>query len=494
MPIGNIALVNIGQENIYLVADPQITYFKTVYKRYTNFSIEPIPQYFKTTPDFGRRCTINISKNADLLSNMYIYIELPTIKSNNNNIKFKWANKIGLVIVNFVEIEINGNIIDRHYGDWINIWNEISCSMGHRKAYDKIIGNVDDLNNYSYTKNSYILYIPLSFWFCLDSSLAIPLISLYNCNIKIHVDFNDINKCYNISPSLYLSVSNNYCLYEEGELFYQLYQNNKIIGEFVRFDPINKLLYYNPIKDSFQLPSNINNVNKLKLIGMTSNYEMTIKFNSTIVQNDNYYNFNIPTLINSYLLVNYIYLDNFERNQFLNNNHEYIIQTVQTLLEQNINSVNSIYKIPFYNCIKLIVWRTLLLSNYNNNNFFNYTSTTQTLSLNSINNSDTLINNNLLVLNSVNSIDLKNIIFYTNLQCYQYELINNQKGIYIYSFALDPKSLQPSGNLNFNKIEDAYIQLTMNNIVNYQNQVLIKGYGIQYNLLKISNGISWLDD
>jgi len=487
MTIGNIALQYVGKENIYLTSDPQITFFKTVYKRYTNFSIEPIIQYFKTTPDFNRRCTVNIGKNGDLLSKIYLYIELPTIKSDLDNLKFKWVNKIGLAIINFIEIDINGNIVDRHYGDWINIWNELTIGIGHKKSYNKLIGNTLELNSYTNTKNNSFLYIPLSFWFCLDTSLSLPLISLYNSDIKIHVDFNDINACYKISPSLYLQVIDNYCIYDKGELFYQIYQNNKIIGEFINFDPIKKLLYYNPKKNTFIIPINDNEQQNLKLIGSKSNYIMKININSSIVHK--YYN-NIPTMVTSYLLVDYIYLDNFERTQFLNNNHEYLIQVIQTLTEKTINSIYNTYKLPLFNSIKLLIWRTLLVSNKLNNNYFDYNNTYNNDLIK--NNNNKLIVNNLLVFNSINRMDLNNIKYYTILQYYQNQLINNDTGIYLYSFSLNPILLQPSGSMNFSKIDDAYIQLTMNNCVNYQNPILIKAYAIQLNLFKISNGIGGL--
>ena len=482
MTIGKLSLVSIGKENIFLSSNPDITFFKIVYKRYTNFSIEPLPQYFKTTPDFGRRCTVNIGKNADLINKMYLYIELPPI--NNNNIKFKWVNKIGIALINFIDIEINGNIIDRHYGDWINIWNEITTSNGLKKSYNKMIGNISYLNNYSFSINNYILYIPLLFWFCLDTGLALPLISMSLSDIKVHVDFNDVNLCYNSSPSHYLNIIESYCIYETGEYFYQKYQNNEIIGEFIYFDPINKCIYYNPIKNIFIIPTN-DNYNKLKLVGMKSNFECNIVINSTIIQNNDYFNFNKPSILNAYLLVDYIYLDNFERSQFINQNHEYIIQVIQTLPEQIINSINTIYKLPLFNPIKLLVWRTLLTSNINSNNFFTYTD-----NINSISNQ--LINKNLLIINSINRMDLSSIEYYTNIQSYQYNFINNQKGIFMYSFALNPLQLQPSGSMNFSKIDDAYLQLTMNNNINYQNSVSLKCYAIQYNLFRVSNGIAGL--
>ena len=190
MGLGILILVSVGKENIYLTTEPEITFFKLAYKKYTNFSIEAIPQYFQTTPDFGRTCTINIGKTGDLMYMTYLYIELPPIDS---PIHFKWVNKIGLALINYIEIEIEGNIIDRHYGDWLNIWYEITTKYDQLKGYNNMIGNIKYLTDYSKTKASYILYIPLAFWYCLDSGIALPLISLSNSDIKIHVEFNNFN-------------------------------------------------------------------------------------------------------------------------------------------------------------------------------------------------------------------------------------------------------------------------------------------------------------
>ena len=103
MGLGLLILTSVGKENIYISTNPEITYFKIVYKKYTNFSIEAIPQFFKTTPDFGRKCSVIISKNADLLGMTYLYVELPYI---NTELDFKWVDKIGYALINNIEIEI----------------------------------------------------------------------------------------------------------------------------------------------------------------------------------------------------------------------------------------------------------------------------------------------------------------------------------------------------------------------------------------------------
>lgn len=491
MGLGLLILVSVGKENIYLSAQPEITFFKIAYKRHTNYSIEPTPQYFKTTPDFGRKCTVNIAKNADLMGQTYLYIELPDVIKENFTSdtsslkKFAWVEKIGLALINYIEIEIGGTIIDRHYGDWLNIWNEMTISMGHRKSYDKMIGNIKELYEYSDNKPTHNLYIPLSFWFCQDTGLCLPLIALSHHDIKIHVDFNNIESCYKLSPSYYIDVTNNFCILEPSEQFYQIYQNDKIIGEFIYFDQLNQKIYYNPIKGKFIVPNNDQDT-KLKLISEKTKFEIFIKSNTIVVEDEDYFKFIKPSFIKSYLLVNYVYLDNFERYNFLNNSHEYLIPVIQTIPEQLISSINSIYKIPFINPIKFIAWRSILKSNIEAKNIFNYSTNPFT------SDKDYLIKNNSLLINSIKRMELDSNHYYTNIPIYQLKLMNKQFGVYYYSFGLNPTELQPSGSMNFSKIDDSYLQFKMNPIVNYQNPVIVRCYGIQYNLFRVSNGIGGL--
>jgi hypothetical protein len=487
MGIGLLLLVSVGKENLYLSAQPEITYFKIAYKRHTNYSIEPSPQYFKTTPDFGRRCTVSIGKNADLLSMCYLCVELPSIQmeifnNNSSTIKnFSWVEKVGLALLNYIEVEIGGTVIERHYGDWLNIWYELIGSMGTNKSYNRMIGNMTELTQYSKMKDTVQLYIPLSFWFCLDTGLGLPLIALTHSDVKIHVEFNDFDKCYKISPSYYMSVTNNFCLYKKGDLIYQQYMNNKVVGEFIYFDEINQRVYFNPIKGTFLISSKVDD-NNYAITGK-SNFKMYIVPNSVIVKDTDYFQFNPPSIISANLLVNYIYLDNFERMNFMNNNHEYLIPRVQTLPDQIVNSINCIYKLPLINPVKLIVWRVILQSNKNFNNHFNYTSFPYTTEANE------LIVKNSIVINSINRIDIDNIEYYNMVQKYQYYFNAKQKGIFMYSFSLNPKDLQPSGSMNFSKVDDAYIKLTLNSIINYQNPASIKAYAIEYNLFRTSHGV-----
>ena len=476
MSLGLLTLVSVGKENIYLSTDPEITFFKIAYKRYTNFSTEMIAQYFKTTPDFGRRVTVNISKNADLLNRCYLYVSLPDIINSNHSIlpsgikKFAWSRKIGLALVRYVDLEIGGILIERNFGDWLNIWYELTTNMGQKTGYNKIIGDIEPLYTFTNGKKSYSLNIPLNFWFCTDSGLSLPLVCMIHNDIKLHVEFNDFNICYLESPTNYINVLDTFCLFQENEIITQSVNGITAMGSFVYFDYINQNIYYNKIQNNF-----ISNT-KYNIIGSTTGFEATINSSAIVINDESYFKYNTPSLLDAYVIVNYIYLDNDERFNFINKSHEYLISIVQNISQQTIYSVNSSYKIPLNNPNKIIFWRCNLNSI---NNLFNYT----------LLNDSSIIEKQQIILNSIERMQLSNYIYYTNLQIYLNNFCSSQNGINMFSFCLNPLDYQPSGSFNFSQIDDMYIQFTLNKSINYQNTVNVIAYGMQYNIFKISNGL-----
>jgi hypothetical protein len=489
MGLGLLLLVSIGKENIYLSSQPEITYFKIAYKRYTNFSIETIAQYFKSTPDFGRRVTVNLSKTADLLGKIYLYIELPDIIKENHSVldtgikKFAWVNKIGLAIINYIDLEIGGILIDRQFGDYLNIWGELVNSLGRKKALVSMLGASKILTDYSNGKSSYKLYIPLNFWFCLDTGLALPIIAMIHNEIKIHVQFNDFNKCYIQSPTHYIKTVEPFTLFKEGEIIRQTIGSQTVIGKFIYFDSVNGNLYYNKIKDEFLIPKNENDINYV-ITGDESKFQQNINISANVFTDEDYFRFNVPSIQNAYLLVNYIYLDNTERFLFINNMHEYLVPVVQNIQQQTFYSTNILYKIPYVNPIKIIFWHAQLQSNYDSNDVFNYT-------LNPLSSSN-IIENEYLVLNSVNRMELSKPEYYTTLQIYQNNLTSSAPGIHMFSFCINLLDYQPSGTINFSKIDDAYIQINSNKLINYQTPINIRSYGIQLNIFRVINGLGGL--
>ena len=120
---GLIQLTAYGAQDIFLTGNPQITFFKAVYRRHTNFSIEQVRQEFKNTVDFGNKVTCTISKQGDLLHRLLLQIDLPSVSlsSTARANRFRWLNWIGHTLIKSVEIEIGGKKIDKHYGDWFHI-------------------------------------------------------------------------------------------------------------------------------------------------------------------------------------------------------------------------------------------------------------------------------------------------------------------------------------------------------------------------------------
>lgn len=491
MGLGLLLLVSVGKENIYLSTQPEITYFKIAYKRYTNFSTETVAQYFMNSPDFGRHVTVNISKNADLLNRIYIYVNLPDIIRSNSKLlppdikTFAWVKKIGLAIIKYVDLEIGGVLIERNFNDWLNIWYELTTTQGKKDAYNKMIGNIDILTNYTNGKKSYGLNIPLNFWFCQDSGLALPLVAMIHNDIKLQIEFNDFDNVFKESPTNYIKILEPFCLFKKGELIKQNVNGILAIGEFVYYDIVNQFIYYNKLDGNFLVPNNSYDQNYI-ITGSTTLFITNIVSSSLVVIDEPYFRFNTPSILEAYLLVNYIYLDNEERFAFLNKSHEYLIPIVSNISKVTHSYANSSFKIPFTNPNKIIFWMAQLNSNININDIFNYT-------LYPISDKyEDIIQQNTILINSIPRMEPNSVEFYTNLQIYLNNFVLSSPGINMFSFSLNPNDYQPSGSLNFSQIDDSYIQIKVNKNISYNKSITTGCYGLQNNIFKVSNGLSGL--
>lgn len=196
---GLMQLVAYGAQDIYLTGNPKITFFKVVYRRHTNFALESIEQTFNGTVDFGRKVSCSVSRNGDLIHKVYLQVELPSVDPSGGN--FNWVENIGHVLIDEVTIEVGGQTIDRHYGEWLTIWNELTQTSEKANGYDAMIGNVDTLtgNAAAETTPAYTLYVPLQFWFCRNAGLALPLIALQFHEVKFNISFRPVTQCYTLS-------------------------------------------------------------------------------------------------------------------------------------------------------------------------------------------------------------------------------------------------------------------------------------------------------
>ena len=190
---GLMQLVAYGAQDIYLTGNPQITFFKVVYRRHTNFAVESIEQTFNGSADFGRRVTATISRNGDLIQQMYLEVSLPAGSETDGA---KWTYGVGNALVQKAEIEIGGQLIDRHYGEWMNIWTELSVPEGKRVGYDDMVGNAtsDAHQQGGVAADSAAdkLYVPFQFWFNRNPGLALPLIALQYHEVKLNLEIRSL--------------------------------------------------------------------------------------------------------------------------------------------------------------------------------------------------------------------------------------------------------------------------------------------------------------
>ena len=183
---GLLQLVAYGAQDVYLTGNPQITFFKVVYRRHTNFALESIQQTFNGSVSFGQRVTATISRNGDLISRAYLVMECTGSSA---------VPYLGLRAIKTAEVEIGGQKIDKHYSDWMYIWNELSLPVGKKEGYYKMVGGAGGVVSGK-------MYVPLEFWFCRNIGLALPLIALQYHEVKVVIEFAEGSECGKVETIL----------------------------------------------------------------------------------------------------------------------------------------------------------------------------------------------------------------------------------------------------------------------------------------------------
>ena len=191
---GLMQLVAYGAQDVYLTGNPQITFFKVVYRRHTNFAMESIEQTFNGTGAFGNKVQCPVVRNGDLITKMYLRTTVAAgsstaLTGTYANIKWAWVTNLGHALISSVELEIGGTRIDKHYGEWLTIWNELSRKIGQDRGYDQMIGNVPSLTVLDFQHPAYTMWVPLKFFFCRFDGLALPLIALQYHEVRINFEF-----------------------------------------------------------------------------------------------------------------------------------------------------------------------------------------------------------------------------------------------------------------------------------------------------------------
>jgi hypothetical protein len=496
---GFLQLVSYGAQDFYLTGNPQISFFKAVYRRYTNFSMD----YYRINPEnnIGLSETstttykFKIERNGDLISNIFLVFKLPEIFSSNKT-NFRWIKNLGSSAIEQVSIFIGGNLIDKNYGDWFFIWQELTLPVSKRLTYDRLIGNIFEMNDPelsprftsypSKTKSDIIpsiqartIRLPLIFWFNRNPSMALPLVSLQYYPVEIQVEFRPITDLYTVIDRFTGGTINA----ENGRNSFNL--------------------RIKPTKDN-----NLAYLNTNGLQNFVDDSTLITNLNGEIVS------FNIDP----HLEINYIFLDKEEMNKFAKSEHKYLIEQVtRKRFKDVLGTVTLDLKLHHpVSCLVVVPRRSDHEDRNDWNNFTNWiTKGTPWNSFNEffepffddaqakeiignsnydIKGSENIIKSLSLKLNGVERFSDKDSDFYNLAQSYNYAKNTPSTGILFYSFSLDPFDYQPSGSCNMSRFNDIKlsIETTPTPIVTGQTKNLydyvIDVYAINYNILSITGG------
>ena len=436
---GLLQIVAIGEQDSYLIGNPQITFFKIVHRRHTNFSIEGIQQTI-TGPLSKNGCKVisKISKSGDLISDMWLDVKLPKFNDvfvNLQNNYFNWCNNTGHALIKEVELEIGGDIIDRHDDKFLDIWNELSKNgykennlINKNKTNVKLNNNNDNLIN-----NNLQLYIPLKFFFNKYKGLSLPIIALQYHEVILKFNFRSLYHLINTDyqgnlldgvkiikdeDQMELKLFCNYIFLDKDERLRFAQSPHEFLIEQVQYEKKkldNKvsLSFNHPVKELIWLCQN-NNVSLEKSEG---NIDASINktqenLNNTFHSND-YFNYQVP---------NYNGDKSFSIREFINNQISYE-SFEKCTIEFNGSERFSPQKASHFRLI-----------------------------------------NPLLANHKIPS-----------------------KHIYCYSFALKPEEHQPSGSCNFSRFNNINMIFE-----NPSSNMELYIYAINYNILRIMSGMCGL--
>lgn len=197
MAQGLIQLVSWGAQDTYLTGNPQITFFKVVYRRHTNFAVEAIENTFTSTADFGKTSYCTVNRNGDLMTKVYVKVTLPEFDVSalgGGEARMAWVKRIGYHMIREVRLEIGGQEIDKHYGDYLNLWYELSHEKNQERGHGKLVGDDPSINTLVATQRAVQLYVPLKFFHCCNDGLALPLIALQYHEVKFRFEFRNIEE------------------------------------------------------------------------------------------------------------------------------------------------------------------------------------------------------------------------------------------------------------------------------------------------------------
>jgi hypothetical protein len=534
-------VVAYGAQDVYLTGNPQITFFKVVYRRHTNFAVENIEQVFNGAADFGRKVTCQISRNGDLITKMYLRVTLPNFSLSDASKKWAWVSRVGHALINSIELQIGGTRIDKQYGNWLNIWYELARNWAHDRGYAIMIGDTAELTTLSQTHDQAVLYVPLKFFNNRNDGLAIPLIALQYHEVILNFEFATLNSCVNYTSNVTSSdlsgiklaaaslfVDYVYLDTEERKKFAQA-QHEYLIEQvqFTGSESVNslqqkfRLNFNHPCKALYWtlqlgrytsgytfLAYDAKNIENTRLVAtkrailalaryngsklfLTSD-EVSANITGTLTPYDSRYN-DFFTRINPIAITNEPDMDNIT-----------ILGDLLTLEEISspVNNLN-LYNNATHTSVVAFARSSgagtvpagtdgsaesdVVVQQVDNYGIY-------------LNKSGNPVNQVLLQLNGHDRFSQRDGNYFNYVQPYQHHSNTPTDGLNMYSFALNPEEHQPSGTCNMSRIDNATLNLTFGRSANdneFKNIYLaddsdISIYATNYNVLRIMSGMGGL--
>jgi len=473
MPGALLELVAKGSQDIFLTGNPNTTYFKSVYKRHTNFSIESIPQSIDGDVNFGKKIVCDISRSGDLLSSIILEVDLPKLEGKRGK-NLYWVDAIGHHLVKQVSIEIGETMIDKQYGEWLEIWSELTVPESKRPAYNSMIGKGIRINE------ERTIFIPLQFWFCRDYGLALPLIALQYHTVKLHIEFNSFDTCWRKEfTSYYLAKTGNTVTINNT-------QTDRVSTIFSDLDNLSdgQSYYYN-MKLLWE--------DGLTSVVQTRNSNTQLQLQADTIADKTGYAYLIDEeplqeykIKDTRIYCDYIFLDTGERKFFAQTKHNYLIEQIQSNGENDYSKGQESNKIAleFNHPVKELLWVNNLHFNKKLNLHFNFSDSIDT----TYNPSNPILTAKLF-LNGDERFSSRHGDYFRLVLPYQKHTRAPSDFIYTYSFCLNPEEHQPSGTCNFSRLDNVEL------LVNFKptiEDLSTHIYAINYNMLNVVNGMGGL--
>jgi hypothetical protein len=537
-----------------LMQNSEITFFRLETRKHSNFSIEAIDQTVNGTPGFERSISCTISRNGDLINRVYVEAKLPKLDiAVEGNSTTTWIPNVGAHLIDHADIEIGGQRIDRHYGQWLSIWNELTGEMSQKDGYDRMIGNKPNLLNPWWTKNgtdestpgttngtlrseiaSDTVLVPLAFWFCRSPGLALPLIALQYHEVKLNITFakmTDLLRTWHNDnhPITTITIDKAQVLTDEYTISDGTNTTANILASATADEIENALSSATPAAitghkvSSVTLLVNGTSDGTIVIVRPKGGGDLTIAGAATgqntagTPTNTGYFGpysasdakASTSEQLEVKLWVDYCFLDNDERRFMATKPHKYLIEQLQYSGKEAIRGGSDRFRLNFNHPTKMLVW--CVESQENIAGLYSYPgmkAVTQNAAgiqygqANDLNNAEegiwcgrNPIASGKLVLNGHDRFKEREGYYFDTVQPYQH--MNNtpqRPGINMFSFGLKPGEFQPSGSINMSRLDNATLDLTYHKYSgnSFYTNATVSIFATSYNQLRIISGMGGL--